>query len=359
LTTRRTCEALAFTGADLRWNIVGGVPDEVAVVIVGYNSGSWLRACLDSVCREVYAGSVFYVDNASSDGSARWVIEAYPEVRIIANRRNRGFAGGNNQALSVIMQATHYRYVFLLNPDTILPVGLMSGLRHFMVAHPEYGAVGPLQVEYDADVKLGELNRLSRRDVRIGQYHVLKRWLPRLPIRVAGRYPPGVLSVYYVQGAAFFARVDLFRHVGLFDELFFAFFEEVDLCRRALWQGYRLGLLTDLRLPHASRGPEERSMRRRYYRIRNKYLFALTDPDIPARRLTCVVSQLALWDLRRVPEALRSDLSVILIPSLLAVAWLVLNAPRVIHGRRWRAKLVRSPQCPLVVTHTCPEEWTR
>ncbi len=175
-------------------------------------------------------------------------------MQVLENKQNLGFAAGNNLVLSHILMADACDYVFLLNPDTALPAGVLEALRDFLAGHPQYAAVGPLQVEYDGALSSDRLNRVSRRDIAIGKYHVLRRWLPEVTLHVANDHPPGVLGVYYVQGSAFFARVEALRTIRIFDEIFHSFYEEVDLCRRALWTGQKLGLLTTVRLPHASRG---------------------------------------------------------------------------------------------------------
>jgi N-acetylglucosaminyl-diphospho-decaprenol L-rhamnosyltransferase len=192
----------------------------IAVIIVGHNEAAWIRACLESVVKEVSPGSVFYVDNASSDGTASIVSTQFPGVQILENKKNLGFAAGNNLVHSHILMADACDYVFLLNPDTELPAGVLEVLRDFLASHPQYAAVGPLPVEYDGAMSSDRLNRVSRRDIAIGKYHILRRWLPEVTLHVADDHPPGVLGVYYVQGSAFFVRVGALRTIGIFDEIF-------------------------------------------------------------------------------------------------------------------------------------------
>ena len=314
---------------------------DVAVVVVGYNDSGWLEPCLRSVLKEIRPGSVYYVDNASGDGSAGLVSDLFPGVHVVRNTVNRGFAGGNNQVLSTLVRGVGYRYVFLLNPDTVVPAGLIAGLRGFMEEFTQYGAIGPLQTEYDAKGVSDRLNRVSRRDVEIGKYHILRRWIPGVNLQVDREAPDGLLGVYYVQGSAFFARLDLFRDIGYFDEIYHAFYEEVDLCRRALWHGYKLGLITSLRLSHASRGADNGSRYRIYYRIRNKYLFILTDPDLAIRRLPWIVVRLIGADLRQIPGSSAStEFSVLSFGR--AVLWLLVHARHIARGRSRRNSMVTS-----------------
>jgi GT2 family glycosyltransferase len=312
----------------------------IAVIVVGNNEAAWIRACLESVVKEVSPSSVFYVDNASSDGTAGIVITQFPGVQVLENKKNLGFAAGNNLVLNHILMTDVYEYVFLLNPDTVLPTGVLGILRDFLASHPQYAAVGPLQVEYDGMLPSDRLNRVSQRDIAIGKYHILRRWLPDVTLHVTNDDPPGVLGVYYVQGSAFFIRVAVLRTVGIFDEIFHSFYEEVDLCRRALWTGQKLGLLTTVRLPHASRGPGSRSRWRLYLRFRNKYLFTLTDPNIAIRWLPIILLRLVLSDLH---QAARSpgDADMSFTSSTMAILWLIGNIIPVIRARRHRNRMLR------------------
>jgi GT2 family glycosyltransferase len=315
--------------------------EEVAVVVVGYNDARWIGPCLGSVLKDVPPSCVYYVDNASKDGSGTLVSDLFPGVHVVRNAVNRGFAEANNQVLSELARGSDYKYVFLLNPDTLTPKGLISGLQAFMDQCPEYGIVGPLQTEYDLEGVSDRLNRVSRRDIEIGKYHILRRWLPEINLQVDEHHPDGVLGVYYVQGSAFFARLDLFRDIGYFDEIYHAFFEEVDLCRRALWRGYKLGLVTGLYLSHASRGADNGSDYRIYYRIRNRYLFILTDPDLALISLPLIIARLIVADLQQFSiSSTSSDFSIIAFGR--AMLWLLMNGYEIVRGRSRRRRFIAS-----------------
>jgi GT2 family glycosyltransferase len=320
--------------------------ERTAIIIVGRNEAKWIRACLKSVLNEVPFWAVFYVDNASSDGTASIVRNHFPGITIIRNADNLGFAAANNLVLRHLLESRTFEYFVLLNPDTLLLSGVLQKLEHFLACHQLYAAVGPLQMEYDGINFTEQLNRVSRRDVAIGQYHILKRWLPEVTLQVRSANIPELLDVYYVQGSAFLVRAAALREIGLFDELFHSFYEEVDLCRRALWAGHKLGLLTNVLTPHASRGPGDRSRWRRYLRFRNKYLFTLTDPNIAVRWIPIVLFRLLISDLREAFFSTKqADMS--LTSSTMAIAWLVGNIGKVVRARACRQRLVRSgrPGC--------------
>jgi len=320
--------------------------ERTAVIIVGRNEAEWIHACLKSVLNEVSSCAVFYVDNASSDGTASMVRSHFPGITVFQNSENVGFAAANNSILRHLLEASTFEYFFLLNPDTLLPSGVLQKLEDFLACHPLYAVVGPLQVEYDGINFTDKLNRVSQRDVTIGQYHVLRRWLPDVTLQVRGADITQVLDVYYVQGSAFLVRAAVLQKAGLFDELFHSFYEEVDLCRRLLWAGHKLGLLTNVRLPHASRGLGDRSRWRRYLRFRNKYLFTLTDPNIALRWLPVILFRLLTSDLRQAAfSARRTDMS--LTSSTMAIAWLIGNTRQIARARACRQRMVESgrPGC--------------
>jgi GT2 family glycosyltransferase len=320
---------------------VDGNGESTAVIIVGHNEADWIHGCLESVLKEVLPSSVFYVDNASIDDTVRIVRNSFPDITILQSTTNSGFAAANNMVLRNLLSASSFEYFFLLNPDTLLPKGVIDKLQEFLRDHPSYAVVGPLQVEYDGLNATSELNRVSQRDVAIGQYHILRRWIPEVTLHVRADNMPEVLNVYYVQGSAFFVRAAVLQDVGFFDEIFHSFYEEVDLCRRALWAGYKLGLLTSLRLPHASRGVGDGSHFRRYLRFRNKYLFTLTDPNVALRWLPATLLRLLVWDLRQAVSSPRNA-EIRLASSLVAVAWLVRNAAQVTRSRACREKMAKS-----------------
>ena len=129
------------------------IADDLAIVILNYNTAALLRDCLRSVVASEHTLriSVAVVDNASQDGSADMVRAEFPDVRLIANATNVGYSAGNNVALRALgfdrfpsEQAECLpRYVLLLNPDTLLPATALAAMVRFMDEHPRIGAAGP------------------------------------------------------------------------------------------------------------------------------------------------------------------------------------------------------------------------
>jgi N-acetylglucosaminyl-diphospho-decaprenol L-rhamnosyltransferase len=218
---------------------------QLSVIVVSWNTRELLAHCLDSVFRQVVyeAGvpvlpavggmEVVVVDNASADGSARMVQERFPQVKLLANAENVGFARANNQALPLCRG----RYVLLLNPDTqVLPDGLAS-LVCFMDQHPRAGAAGARLLNADGTVyhSCQPAPTLRREFWRL--FHLDTIWpYARYPME---RWTEEPRMVDVVQGACMMLRRTALDQVGTLDEDYFIYSEEVDLCfrlRRHRWQ---------------------------------------------------------------------------------------------------------------------------
>jgi GT2 family glycosyltransferase len=214
-------------------------PPAVSIAIVNWNTRELLADCLASirVAAQDLAAPVetVVVDNNSSDQSAEMVGRDFPEVRLIANVDNKGFAGGTNQAI----RAGSGGHVLLLNPDTVLAKSSLRILIETLESDPSAGAVGPrvfgaggeLQVTCFPLPTLGrELWRLLHLD-RLLSYsqYPMRSW----PV-------DGVRRVESLEGSCILFRREVLDRVGLLDETFFMYSEEIDLCRRVNEDGWKL-----------------------------------------------------------------------------------------------------------------------
>lgn len=211
----------------------------VSIVIVSWNTRDLLRACLRSTREAARRMSspveVVVVDNASHDGSADMVRDEFPEVDLVRNTANVGFAAANNQAI----RRTRGRHVLLLNPDTEGQPDFLITLVSFLEAHPEVGAVGPKVKgsKGEGQVSCFPLPTLGRELWRL--LH-----LDRLSAR--GIYPASLFEattpqrVESILGACLLVRREALEAAGLLDEQFFIYTEEIDLCRRLADHGWQL-----------------------------------------------------------------------------------------------------------------------
>jgi N-acetylglucosaminyl-diphospho-decaprenol L-rhamnosyltransferase len=209
---------------------------DISIIIVSYNTKDLLGGCIRSVLatRECEQ-ELFVVDNASKDGSAAFVETAFPAVHLIANNDNRGFAAANNQALPLVKG----RYILFLNPDTMVPAGSLAAMITFMDAQPRAGLAGTKILNPDGTE----------------QWSISHRYPGQKFTRHAFDGLPG--SIACVLGAAMIARTDLIRQLGGFDESFFLYGEDQDLCLRIRQAGYEIGFIENAPVMHVG-GQSER-----------------------------------------------------------------------------------------------------
>lgn len=219
---------------------------DVSVILVNYNAGPYLEACLQSIRRFVddQALEVVVVDNASTDRSLE-TLGRFPEVQLIRNAENRGFAAAVNQGLEVAKG----RYLFLLNPDTEIVSPIFRALVAFLDAHPEVGMVGPRLRNPDGSLQTSAY-RFPTLFQAAGSVFGLKRLVPVGVLRAGlgwwlgehfGQLDPHdrPRPVDYVTGACLLIRREVVADLEGFDPRFFLYFEEKDFClraRRAGWQ---------------------------------------------------------------------------------------------------------------------------
>jgi GT2 family glycosyltransferase len=214
---------------------------KLSVVIVNYNVKYFLEQALLSVRRASsrLPVEVFVVDNNSIDDSLAMVRKKFPEVRLIANRENVGFSAANNQAI----REASGEYVLLLNPDTVVEEDTFEKCAQFMDAHPEAGSLGVRMID-GAGIFLPESKRgFPSPFVAFCKAFGLSRLFPRSP--VFNRYHLGYLDpgqtheVEVLSGAFMWLRKSALDKIGLLDETFFMYGEDIDLSYRIIQAGYK------------------------------------------------------------------------------------------------------------------------
>ncbi len=205
---------------------------DLSIIIVNWNTKQLLRQCLSSIKNQGENWEIVVVDNASTDDSPRMVEDEFPEAQLLLNETNLGFARANNQGI----QASQGRYILLLNSDTIVSGGALTGLMHFMDRHPDAGACGPRLLRPDGapqpyafggDPTLGYLLARGLKQLLFHRY--LHDWATDT-----------VQVVDWVSGACFLARRQAIEQVGLLDENIFMYFEDNDWCLRMRQAGWKV-----------------------------------------------------------------------------------------------------------------------
>lgn len=214
----------------------------LSIVIVSWNVRDLLRDCLQSIEREMLLPrdqyEVLVVDNLSADGSAAMVESDFPTVRLIANRENVGFGRANNQTLSI----ARGRFLLLLNPDTLLQDHALDRLLEIMEADPSIWALGCRLVNGDGSLQRWTGGSFPSVWTAACHYLFLNYLLPK-PIRPPSLYLDSdvteAVDVDWVSGAVLLLRRDKLDG-KLFDERFFMYGEDMELCHRLKRAGGRI-----------------------------------------------------------------------------------------------------------------------
>lgn len=225
---------------------------KLSVIIVNYNVKAYLEQCLRTVFEALKGmeAEVFVVDNLSTDGSAEMVREKYPEVRLIANQENVGFSRANNQAI----RASTAEYVVLLNPDTVVGEDVFHKVVDFMDAHPKAGGLGVKMIDGTGRFLPESKRGLPTPTVAFFKIMGLSRLFPHS--RFFGRYHLGHLPedeaapIEILSGACMFLRKKTLDEVGLLDESFFMYGEDIDLSYRITLGGFENWYLPQAKIIH-------------------------------------------------------------------------------------------------------------
>jgi len=227
------------------------------VIIVSWNVKQLLDACLLSLREELRLSDVhadvWIVDNASTDGSIKMIQERHPWVHLITNRENLGYVCANNQVLKQLQRQGIPDIIWLLNPDTIVQPGALRTLLRFFQTHPRAGLIGPQLLNVDGTLQPGafrfpdllqpffDLGKLPQR-------FYYTRWNGRYP---ASTYESGQpFKIDHPLGAAMMARGEAIQDVGLLDEGFFMYCEEIDWAWRMKKAGWETWMVPEAKITH-------------------------------------------------------------------------------------------------------------
>ena len=224
---------------------------KLSIIIVSWNVKKDLTNCLESIKSNLpkEAFEIIVVDNKSSDGTVETIKKNFPEVIIIANNRNLGFAAANNQGI----KKSCGDYLLLLNPDTIVLPASLDILVQYMDKNPDVGICGPQLLNENGTIQFsarrfptfrGALYRHTVfRHLRIFKAEY-KKWLMKDFDHKIQK------EVDQVMGAALLIKKAVIDSIGFMDETFFMYYEEVDLCYRAKQSGWRVAFVPDAKITH-------------------------------------------------------------------------------------------------------------
>ncbi len=223
---------------------------DLSIIIVNWNVRDLLRRCLEHIPPAVgnLAYEVIVVDNASTDGSQA-LAHRFPHVRWIQNEENLGFTRANNQGI----ESARGRYICFLNPDTEPQPGSLVTLAHYLDTHPDVGIVGP-QLRYPDGTLQPSRYRFPTLVTALMESTPIAWHWPHNPwsrrYHCADLSPDHEHEADWLNGACLMVRRQVIDQVGPFDEGFFMYSEELDLCRRAKRQGWRVVYVPDALVIH-------------------------------------------------------------------------------------------------------------
>ena len=236
---------------------------KLSVIIVSYNVRHYLYQCLESLeraLRDVDA-EVFVVDNHSKDGSIQYVTEFFPEVNYVESNHNLGFARANNVAI----RRSTGEYVLLLNPDTVVGEQTIKKVLQHMEQQPQAGAAGVMMLKSDGEKAMESRRGLPTPMTAFYKMSGLCRHFPKH--KKMGHYYMGYLpwnqpaEIEVVSGAFCMLRREALEKVGLLDEDFFMYGEDIDLSYRLVKGGYRNWYLPETILHYKGESTQKSSFR--------------------------------------------------------------------------------------------------
>lgn len=226
------------------YNSGNRTPGLLSIIIVNLNTCELLRKCLESLQRSSYrAIDIVVVDNGSQDGSPNMVEASFPNVKLVGLPTNIGFVGGNLEALPY----AHGEFVCFLNSDTEIEPDAFSHLVDYMEKHPKVGCCEP---------KLLWMKDPTRLD-SIGDWLT---WTGMLFHRGYLQKDQGLTQpfpIFAAKGACIVLRSSLLDEIGSFDDSYFAYFEETDLCWRIWLSGYEVHFVPAARVKHLLAGTSQ------------------------------------------------------------------------------------------------------
>jgi len=225
---------------------------KLSIIIVNYNVEHFLEQCLNSVlaARQDFAIEVIVVDNNSVDGSLEMMAEKFPQITLIANKDNRGFSKANNQGIRIAKG----EYILLLNPDTVVESDTFAKTIAFMDAHPEAGGLGVKMLDGKGNFLPESKRGIPTPAAAFYKMFGLSKIFPRSKRFAA--YHQGHLSkdevheIDVLSGAFMLMRKSALDKVGLLDEDFFMYGEDIDLSYRIIKGGFKNYYFPETRIIH-------------------------------------------------------------------------------------------------------------
>ena len=256
----------------------------VYLLVLNYGSPEDCLECIAAVRSVKYPRMrLLLIDNASPDNSVELLRPVLQPDELLVLPRNTGYAGGNNEGIGIALD-NGADYVFIINPDVRISPESISAYVMLMENDPSISALNPIQLSGEGNA----MDEIFRREMFDNNGHET----PALPVKAEQSW-----EVRALFGAALLLRRDIVEKVGGFDPLYFAYWEEVDLCRRIKFHGGRLVVSGREPVVHLRNYKDPKDSFRRYLRLKGMYLFQLKDqsqsyPGLVQRKFVELVKNL-------------------------------------------------------------------
>lgn len=270
----------------------------LTIIIVNWNTREMLKKCLESIMKNqgIQKITIIVVDNNSKDGSKNMIEEEFPEVKLIDSGRNLGFGKANNLAIKQAVTP----FILFLNPDTVVMEGTINGMLEFMKTHSEVGAIGckminpphgKFKVKTDGEAQmLGLQWTPTPMKILLKLLFLSDKMIIRLKKYLPYQDPNKSGYVTFLPGACLMVRREVLEKIGGFDERFFMYAEDYDLCHRIRKAGWKLYYLSNAKIIHHIGGASEKrndqfgtlmmcqsisQLMEKYYGTKGRYLYRI------------------------------------------------------------------------------------
>jgi GT2 family glycosyltransferase len=238
---------------------------DLSIIIVNYNTENWLKGCLESIFRYFRDVNleIIIVDNSSVDESVKFIRENFPQIKLIQNKKNSGFGAANNQGAKIAQG----EILFFLNPDTLIKENIFQKIIETFKKDSKIGIIAPQLILPDNSPQPWAYGKEQ------GIWQLIKSKIYKTFTQLP-KYPTAQSSgVDWVSGAALAIRRDIFEKIGGFDEKFFMYFEDRDLCQRVRKIGYKVIVLPEIKVIHFGGRSlaEDKQRKKLYYQSQNYY----------------------------------------------------------------------------------------
>ncbi|MFA4834328.1 MAG: glycosyltransferase family 2 protein [Patescibacteria group bacterium] len=235
---------------------------DFSIIITNYNTKGLIKGCLNSIFSSCGLGNfeIIVVDNNSGDGSAEMLNGDFNQrIKLIANKKNIGFGPANNRGAKIAKG----EYLFFLNSDTVIKEDILTPLKEFFILNPTAGVISPRLILSDG----------TNQKYAYGRFPGLVGLLARNSGQESDKNKSG-FTVDWVSGAALAIRKNVWEKIGGFDEKFFMYFEDIDLCKRTKDINYKVAVLPSETVIHlGGQSLRDNKTRKKYYYLSQDYFY--------------------------------------------------------------------------------------